>query len=284
MAAIGSSPFEFTDGNGKQVSIPLAALTFTAGVLDVDVDWPPLKRGEYGGSQQDSLTTQQAITNFLAELTKNRIFTEPPPVAPQPALLVTAADPGIAGNNITVAITKDPDLDPAKAKFDITVVETEVYTGLSAGTIEAVLGTETTPGSKPGLAHVLSGSVDKTLTPVDQTVTFPAGTPGVNATIDINDATPALVFTLEARKPGPGSAFAKAEISDAAGGTFTLTLTWERTLTGAKLLTDLAPLSDEITATAPAGGTFSIPATTAAPVALSGGTATASASAVLSGD
>lgn len=286
MAAIGSNPFEFTDLNGKQVSIPLATLKFTSGVLGVDSTvWPPLTRGDY----QAPLPAQ--IAALLAELTKAQVFAPPVPAAPKPAMVISAADAGTAGNNITVeiALTLSADLDPTKATFNVTVTETQIYAGLSTATIKSVVGTETTPGSQPGLAHIVNASLDLTLLPATLASTvFPTGTAGVKAKLNILDgsATPTNVFTLEARKPGPGSQFATASISavDSVAKTFTLTLKWKTKVTGAKLLTiqnDLAPLADEITVAPPSSGAFSVPATTAAPVALSGGSATASASAVL---
>jgi hypothetical protein len=206
-------------------------------------------------------------------------------------MVISAADAGTAGNNITVeiALTLAADLDPTKATFDVTVTDTEIYAGLTTANIKGILGTETTPGTQPGLAHVLNASVDLTVLPVALTsAAFPAGAAGVKAKLDIMDAsaTPKKAFTLEARKPGPGSQFLTATITavNSVVKTFTLTLKWRTKVTGAKLLTiqtDLAPLADEITVAPPTSGVLSVPATTAAPVALSGGSATASASAVL---
>jgi hypothetical protein len=281
MAAIGNGPFEFTDPNGKQVSIPLAALKFTSGVLDVDsAAWPP-----FSGYPPP---VQAQIKGLLANLTTAQVLMPPVAASPKPAMVVNAADIGTAGNNITVAITVtlSADLDPTKATFNLTVTETEVYAGLSTATIKGVVGNETTAGSQPGLAHVVSASLNPALLPKVQSLAFPAAAPGVKATVDIVDAAATKVFTLEARKAGPDAQFAAAAISavDSVANTFTLTLQWQHKVTGAKLLTvqnDLAPLDYEITVAPPASGIFSVPATTADPVALSGGSATASASAVV---
>jgi hypothetical protein len=280
MAALGGSPFEFTDANGRQVSVPLAALKFTSGVLSIDGSlWPPL------AGYAPPLPAQ--ITALLATLKTAAILSPPVVASPKPALVISAADKGVRGNNITVEIatTLAPDLDPSLATFDITIKETEVYEGLTTATIEGIVGTGATPGSKPGVAHLVEGSLDNTLLPKTQTPTFPAAADGVKATVDIVDDAAKKVFTLEAEKPGPNAKFASATISavDDVAGTFTLTLSWQHKVTGAKLPsldTDIAPLKDEISVSPPSSGVISVPASTTSPVALSGGSASAAATAV----
>jgi hypothetical protein len=280
MAVLGNGPFEFTEGNGSQVSIPLGALKYSAGVLDVDgTVWPVT----YSAPLPDQ------IRALLAEIANGQVLVPPVVPAAKPAMTITAADSGTQGNNIRIDITVhlSADLDPANATFDVTATESETYPGLTMATLESVVGTETPPpGSQPGVAHVLSGSVDKTKLPKDQgPLAFP-DTPSAKATVDIKDdaATPNVVFTLEARRSGSGGSFGTASVSgvDTTAKTFTLQLQWSHSVSGATLSTlntALAPLAYLITVGPPPSGSISVPASTSN-AALSGGTATNSASAL----
>jgi hypothetical protein len=281
VAAVGNGPFEFTDPNGRQVSIPLSSLSFnTSGVLNIDSSkWPPY------ASYNSQL--QAVLTALLADYVREQTISQPSASTPQPAMVINAADPGPAGNNITVGIAVTPGSGLTNTTFDVTVTETETYAGLTTATIEAIVGTEAAAGSQPGLAHVVSASLHAALLPANHPAyTFPAAAAGVKATVDVLDGSSAVVFTLEAKKPGPDAQFMTATISasESVHNTFTLTLTWSHAVTGAKLLTvqtDLAPLGYEIAVAPPASGAFWIPAPTSSPISLSGGNATTAASATI---
>src|ERR1044071_2246744 len=150
MPVQGSGPFEFTDLKGNQASIPLGALEFAAGKLQVVGSWPPLSA--YPGEQKD------VIAAFLADQLKGEIFSKPPAVSARTAMVISAADNGVLGDEIEIKITTTPNADPFEATFDVEAEQSETYTGLKFDTIADVLGTEADEGSKPGLAHVLSGS------------------------------------------------------------------------------------------------------------------------------
>ena len=277
MAVVGNSPFEFTDANGNQVSIPLTALKFTSGVLDVDgTIWPDT----YLPPLPDQIKT------LLADLASGQSLVPPVVPAAKPAATITAADVGAQGNNIRIDLVAhvSSNGDPALATFDITATESETYPGLTMATLESTVGSDTVPGSQPGIAHVLHSSIDNTKLPEDQgPIAFP-DTPSAKATVDIEDATPDVVFTLEARKSGSGGHFGSVTVSDVdtTAKTFTLNLKWTHAVTGAKLSTlaaDIAPLNYLINVSAPAGGSIAVPAA-ATNVALSGGTPTKAASAL----
>ena len=272
MAAIaptGNGPFEFTDSNGRQVSVPLTAFRFdAAGNLVVNPAWQTI----VGGAPASALLAYYRAQGLI----------EPAPAAsPVPAAVIRAVDLGAAGNNIAITIeyiTADP--DPNKTTFDIAVDESEIYTGLTMATIQQVLGTETAPGSQPGLVVV-------------KTVQNPSGTPatlpktalgggGARASLDIPDAGSKTVFTLEARDPGTDGKLIQVSVTPS-GATFGLTAEWKKSSTGLTsptLQTRVASdLSYEITAAPPVGGLFSVPA--AATTQLTGGTPNIRASAIL---
>jgi hypothetical protein len=260
-SVVGSGPVELTLSTGQFVSIPLSALYFdTDGTLKAD-NWPPLKN--YPGGDQE------VIKSWLAHLVTNNLVTKLVAAPPKPAMVVKATDPGSAGNSVQVQtkVTKvDP--DPTKTTFDITITETDTYTGLSAATIKNVLGTEKAPGS--GLVHVVDASVKPGLVP-DQAKSpykLPApGAPGAAPRVDVVDASNAVVFTLEAKKPGPDGKGTTVTITnvDTNAKTFALTATWtKKTATGVTVATLQQGtaglgLGYEVNIAPPTGVTYSVP-------------------------
>ena len=284
MSLVGSGPFEFTDDNGRQVSIPLAALKITNGTISVDESAWTL----YGNYSADD---KAKIAALLGEYSSQQQLTVAPAPTTHPALTLVAAFKGTSGNNITadIKVTPDPHAprDPTMATMDFTIKAKEVYTGLTTDTLAQVFGDGTTPGSQPGLATVDAASVDKTKLPHEGfSASFHApAAPIDHAKLDVVDDASATIFTLVARDPGNDGKFTKATVSavDTTAKTFTLTLEWQNTVTGARLPTiaqDLAPLGYEVTVKPPPSGIFSLPAATGSkPLGLSGGTAGAPASA-----
>ncbi len=200
-----------------------------------------------------TVNTLQSIVDGVASVTMN----------------VSAADPGSAGNNISVSISNVQVSIPST--FDLGVTETDVYPSLSTGTIVSIVGDTNTPGSKPGLAHVVGKPA---LPPNNQTVQFTGGQNNVNAQASFLDATGKVALTLEAKKPGSDGNLITATISNVqASGSFTLGLTWTKTVPGLTLGDFLqkiqSNLSYEITATPPAAG-MTLPAEGV--TTLSGGT------------
>ena len=273
VAATGNGPFEFTNSSDKLVSIPLTALSFDAsGNLVVNSDWQKV----LGAPPADAL-----LKCALAQ----GLITAAPTPSPKPAAIIKAAFPGQAGNNLVVTIPKVvPDPDPTKTTFDIIVTETENYVGLTAATVQGVLGTAATAGSQPGLVHV-SSVANPSLVPANLPKTpLASGSPSLKASLLINDgsSTPKPVFTLEARDLGADGNLIQITITSS-GTTFSLTAKWEQTAAAVKsadfLSTVATKFGYQITALAPSGGVFSAPS--AGATNLSGGTAAISASAIL---
>lgn len=281
----GNGPLEFTNANGRQISIPLSALYFdSSGTLQVDSNWATASGLKPG-------------TGLLGYAQSEGLITPAPAPPPFAAMIIKAADQGTGGNNIQIAISDiSPATDPTQTTFSITVTETDVYQGLSVGTIESTLGSSTVSGSSlvpvktgtsPGLVQVESGSVDTSGFPnsINGSLT---GDPGELA-VD-GEGSPAVVFTLLAKKAGPDGATTQVDISPDNGSppsssnpTFTLTATWSKMVNdvtlGTLASTIQSELGYEITASLPGSGAYSVPA--AAQSTLGGGTPGTSASATL---
>jgi hypothetical protein len=278
--ATGNGPFEFTSVSGKQISIPLSPFSFDANNnLVVDPAW-------------NTVTQVQPASGFLAYAVKRGIIAPAAMPSPFPAMLIRAADPGTGGNNISIKVdistsTASPPIDdPTQLPFDLTVTETDFYTGLTAATIESVLGSSVVTGSSPGLVQVLNGSVDALGDPIATSSPL-TGSP---AQLDVDGTgSPALVFTLVAKKAGTDSTLTNVIVTPDTSSpptgttTFSLLATWTKTASGLTLsdLDTLAAgdLGYEITVSKPSGGAYSVPA--AGVTQLSGGAAATSASATL---
>jgi hypothetical protein len=286
---LGNGPLEYTDPNsGKQISIPLSALFFDPknnNQLSIDPSkWP------------DPNTTPITLPGFIPSILKNLvqqqlILPAPTPV-PKQAMIITATDPGTAGNGIkvTTAITAS-NPDPTQTVFSVQVEETDVYTGLTISTISQVLGTDKKASANPGLLHVVLGTLAGSGVPgkvSKQAFTLspppPPPAPDPSAQSVVNDNAKKQWVILEAKKPGPDGALTVVSIDnvDKVNGTFDLTAYWTKTVTGIKLATvqtNLGSLGYVIGASAPQGGIFSVPA--AGVVQLTGGAPGTPASAVL---
>jgi hypothetical protein len=280
---LGGGPLEYTDPNsGKQISIPLSALFFDPkknNQLSVDsTKWPDPKA--------TPVTLPPFVTSLLADLSQQQLILPAPVASPKPALIVTATDPGSAGNGIklTIAITT-PNVDPTQTVFSIKVEETDLYPGLTLSTIAQVLGTDKKAGTTPGLVHVVDGTLAASGLPAavaSQPFTQPAPPPpppppGPNAqSVLMNNAkVPAAFVTLEAKKLGADGALTVVTIAnvDSTKNTFDLTAYWTKSATGIKLATlqsSLATLAYDIGGSLPPSKIFSVPA--AGPVQLAGGT------------
>ena len=287
--ATGTGPFEFTDSNGKHVSIPLTAITF-------DANSKPLINSAW----QHVFATQPAAASLLAYAVAEGLIAPAPAPSPFPAMIVKAVDGGLGGNNITVAISNivpdagsPPTNDPTRTSFTITVTETDIYNGLTAASIEQTLGsadgtfTSVVKGTSTGLVQVLHGSVEVYGTPHSVSAATFTGPP---YRLDVNgSASPPKVFTLIPKKAGSDARFTKITITpntssppQAGPGTFLLQATWTQNATAT--LETLASvvqsmLGYEISVSPPGSGSYSVPAV--AVTSLSGGAPGASASASL---
>lgn len=225
---------------------------------------------------------------LLAYALAEGLIASAPAPSPFPAMVMKAADPGTGGNSITVTISNVvPAADPTATTFDITVTETDVYSGLTCGTIEGVLGSSAITGSSPGgLVQVEHGSVDPTGSPSATSGTL-AGSPAI-LNVD-GSGSPPLVFTLVAKKAGADALLTQVQVTPNVSSpqtgpeTFTLQASWTKTA-AAVTLTGLdaavqSQLGYEITVALPGSGAYSIPA--AAATTLSGGAPGVSAAATL---
>ena len=174
-------------------------------------------------------------------------------------MLVLAANPGSAGNNIQVEIS-NVQLNSIPPTFDLTVTETDIYLGQTTANIEGVIGDEE-GGPNLGLAHILVGSVNPALVPLNnQTVTFTGGSANASAQVNVMDGSnQQIVFTLQARNSGIDGNLTTATVSnvDATGSpnSFALIVFWKKTLSGLNMGTlqksIQTSLGYEITASGP---------------------------------
>jgi hypothetical protein len=271
-SVFANGPFEFTDANGNQVSIPLTGLQFDSSGNLVVATTGPNAWAPWTGYSGDE---KALVLGLLAQIAAQQLIIPAPAPSPKAAIVFKAADPGSAGNNVTVSIKVTPSADPALAAFDITVSETETYNGLSAATIEATLGTDVKPAAAPGLVVVVSGGTNATRLPQAGTVNLGGGAPGTPSNYTLNDATSKPVFTLRAKKPGADGDLTKVTIANVQTKTFDLSMTWTKKATGVTLGTlasKAADLAYEVIIQTPPSGIYSVPAdSSSSPVPLSGG-------------
>jgi hypothetical protein len=275
VAVVGSGPVGLTTSDGQQLSIPLTELYFDGGQIKAD-QWPL-----YTKHKAD-------VDPWLNYLAKAGELSPGAQAKPNPAMLISAADPGASGNNIQITfsnITPDPadPTNPAKTTFDAVVVETNTYASLSfdhasANFIKTILGTGTTAGSQAGLVHVLDA--DNPTQPKPGMYPLSGGGTAAKSVAPVDGDPTGTAFHLEAKKVGGDGDKTRVTISnvDAGGNTFSLQAVWSsQPITGIKLADlpgKLAQSGYEIGVQAPAGG-FAIPA--AGVVGLVGGAGAQSA-------
>src|SRR5271167_4203362 len=102
----GNGPLEFTNANGRQISIPLSALYFDgSGTLQVDATW----------ASASGLMPNKGVLGYAQSEGSITPAPAPPPFA---AMIIKAADQGTSGNNIQVAISDiSPATDPTQTTF-----------------------------------------------------------------------------------------------------------------------------------------------------------------------
>ena len=272
-SVMGNGPFEFTNANGNQVSIPLSALSFdSANVIQVDPAW------------QAKAAPGMAFLQYLVQA--GTISAAPSP-SPFPAMVIQAADPGWGGNNIQVTVKNvKPSVsgDPTQTTFSLVVTEIDVYSGLTAANVQSTLA------NLRGLVQVQQNSMDpKGGVPIGFSGGLSASPSELLAEVQIPDSeslgSPSVFCTLVAKKSGLDGALTTVTITPGAGGTFSLKATWIKEADSITVLNVAAKvqqcLAYEIAVSPPSSGVYSVPA--AGSVTLSGGGAGAASATLFTG-
>jgi hypothetical protein len=225
---VGSGPIAFTTKAGQALLIPLTAISFEDSKVKLS----------------DAYSTYKAeLQPWLEYLAQQEIIQAGEVAPPQPALIVKATDPGIAGNNIQIEfknVTPDPadPLNPAKTTFDAIVTEKETYTlsfdSASPIFIKTVLGTDTSPGSH--LVHIKA--TDPVSKPKPGTYPLENGNATTKATKPVDADPSGTAFNLEAKKVGEDGSNTVAIISNVdatTAETFVMDVTWTKTIAAIKL-------------------------------------------------
>jgi hypothetical protein len=227
-AAIGDGPIVFFSG-GLQIEVPLSAIYFdndVVGTLRTDLPMP-------------------AFQNWIAYLaSRGRLV---PGVAPPPpkSIVVTAAEPGSAGNDIQLEVKAKSAPGVVPVTVDVTVTETDRYTGLTLATLATELGVAGgADGKRLGLVVVTpNASAD-----LGATV---ATNPNVALTAGTWTVAGAGASAVKVQPRRPGAPFDSGETKTLAiaatapaDGTFALTATWKRTATDVAVTNIVSKLAD----------------------------------------
>src|SRR5260370_22095599 len=115
--ATANGPIEFTDQNGKQFLIPISALFFDTGTLKTN--WP---------LYQQNKPEIDALLKYLQSSGAVKTAPQPAPVA---AMVISAKQPGSAGNDVVINFSNVQPHQNAPTTFDASVTETNTYAGLT---------------------------------------------------------------------------------------------------------------------------------------------------------
>lgn len=257
-AVLANSPVSFTDATGSQMSIPLSDIYFdSSGAIKAD-RWPPYPTG--------SSTFKNQVDAWLQYLVKKGDLVKDTAAPVPAAMLVEAKQAGATGNSVRLVVSNVREVTGNEV-FDVTVMETNTYTGLTPATIKNVIGTSAGGGTQPGLVFVSSaGAPAMPAAVTDQAL---ADSPTATA---ILKAAATTAFELTPKAAGTDGHLTKVTIKDvdATAGTFTLVAVWTKTATGIQPSAMLTDFDYELTISVPTGATaLAVPAPGA--VVLSGG-------------
>ena len=148
---IGNGPIGFTDSSGRQRFIPLSVLEF-------------LDSGSIDATKWSLYSPNKDIVEALLKDLKDKGFLRPGPSPPaKPAMVLQAAVPGAAGNNIKVEFSDfkvDTTTTTPQTTFKATITSEDIiyerlsYKPRSPVFIKEILGTETLAGTRPCLIRV----------------------------------------------------------------------------------------------------------------------------------
>ncbi len=220
---LGNGPISFFNtATHGQISIPLSALIFDNGKLVISPS----------ANRPDLLALDPGLTTWLDYIAgQGFVVSAPTPPAAQ-ALVFTAADPGVTGNDVTVEIVFPPGSPPT---YTMKVTKTDRYTGLTKDNLAIVLGLVGPPvvaGTQAGLLRVKDASAFTGPADPTATVVVPAVAATDVAVIKL-DLGGTNKLDLGASRAGPdGNKITVAlKVTDAVSGTFSLTATWTTTIT-----------------------------------------------------
>jgi hypothetical protein len=254
---LGTGPVAITTATGAHLTIPLSALTYDGSAITF-TGWPP------AGSPIDTAANKTAAKNWVGYLFgQGELIADTPggTALPGPAFLVEATEPGFLGNGIafTISDVGAPANPPAVTTMTLEVTVVNDYPGLTPATIANTIGTTAGGGSKPGLVHVVPGTIqmpDATPSPI-AFVAIPGAPPQpLQASVPGSGGT---AFVLEAPPDGGAGKFeATVTLPATPDGTFDLNITWHKKATDT--LANLPGLfAYVVKITAPPGG-FAVPA------------------------
>ena len=184
----GHGPLSFTDHNGSQRYVPLAAFAFSGSKVALVSTWQTAL--ETDGCNSGDLAVLLALAN--ERLAADELIAVPvPPILP--ALQFTAASPGPDGNNIQIALAYSG-ATPSSVlgeTVEIQAIQPFTYSGLADGAAAvAAIGVDDPGGSGDpagtGIAMIEeSGTIDRTpgtLPDDGQSYTLDSTTTSVNVT------------------------------------------------------------------------------------------------------
>jgi hypothetical protein len=257
--AIINGPVEVMEPNsGKLLSLPVSDIYFEDSQIKA----------------QGSLYTanQSLFDAFLAHLVKSGAVTPGPQSPTKPVMVLKAKTAGSTGNTILAVFSNfDSGTNP---KFDATVSETDTYLALTPGTLQTILGTTASNGTRPGLVFAPGAAPASTAVPKAGVYAMAITAPATAATVDIPlNSGAGTAFQLQAKADGADGALTAVEIKDvdATARSFTLVATWKKTPAAKVLPADLSStFSYEIEVTPPEGAA-AVGTPAAGSVLLSGG-------------
>lgn len=257
-AVLANGPVTFTDDKGSQMAIPLPDLYFDATNIKAD-KWPPYK-------DSASQAFKDSVDAWLQYLVRNGELVKDTQAVTGDAMLITAKSPGATGNSIKIVISNirdDANVPPNKI-FDVTVTETDSYSGLTPATIKDVIGTAAGTGTKPGLVFVSSAAAPALPVAGDSPL---AGAP---AKVKLKQADASTAFEVQAKDADADGANTVVTIKNIAGQSFDMVVVWNKTKTGIKASEMQTNFGYELAVAAPPSGTTIL---TPAPgaIVLSGG-------------
>jgi hypothetical protein len=215
---LGNGPISFFNTATRgQVSIPLSALIFDGGKLTISQD---------AGRADLTALLGSGLSTWL-DYQVSQGFVSPAPSTPAAqALVFKAADAGVTGNDVTVAIAYS---SGTPKKYTATATKIDRYTGLTKDNIVSILGMGAKVGSQPGLVQVKDQPLSTLTLAPNPTVSgpAPAGDVGKQAGFTVTFSA-GNTLTFLASKAGVEGNDISITVSDVVGATFSLTATWTK--------------------------------------------------------